>query len=101
MGRRASRVDANQPDIVKALRAAGVSVAHTHMIGHGFPDILAGLCGVNILMEIKDGDKPPSARKLTPDEATWHAAWDGQVVVVSSPEEALAALGLTVRGVVS
>ena len=46
------------------------------------------------MIEVKDGDKPPSARKLTPDQVTWHEAWRGQVCVVKSVEEALEAIGL-------
>lgn len=47
-----------------------------------------GYRGVNILLEIKDGAKPHSARKLTPDEVLWHAKWSGQVTVVYGPEDA-------------
>jgi hypothetical protein len=49
---------------------------------------------VNLLLEVKDGSKPPSARKLTPDEAEWHSAWRGQVVTVKSVAEALGVLGI-------
>ena len=87
------RVDANQPDIVRDLRQVGASVAHTHMVGQGFPDIVVGFRGQNYLFEIKDGAKPPSKRKLTPDEEQWHLAWNGQVTVVKNINEALAAIG--------
>ena len=40
-------------------------------------------------MEVKDGAKPPSARRLTPDEKQWHERWQGQVVVVESVDGAL------------
>lgn len=48
-------------------------------------------------MEVKDGSKPPSARKLTPDEARWHAQWKGPVFVVNNVSEALAAVGAAVQ----
>lgn len=91
--RRAAKVDTNQPEIVQALRAVGASVAPTHMIGRGFPDIVVGFRGVNFLLEIKDGDKPPSKRQLTADEAEWHEGWRGHVHVVESVDEAYRAIG--------
>lgn len=94
MTRRAAKVDANQPAIVAALRQAGASVAPLHMVGSGFPDLAVGYRGVNHLLEVKDGAKPPSARKLTPDETEWHATWRGSVRIVSSVPEALAVLGI-------
>ena len=89
-----ARTDANQKAIVTALRRIGASVAVTSGIGNGFPDIVVGYRGRNYLIEIKDGDKPPSKRKLTPDEAAWHEAWRGEVMVVESVDDALAALNL-------
>lgn len=91
--RRAARIDTNQPEIVQALRAIGASVAPTHMIGRGFPDIVVGFRGLNFLIEIKDGSKPPSKRQLTPDEQEWHEAWQGKVVVVETVDEAYEAIG--------
>lgn len=90
--RRAANIDANQPAIVDALRTVGASVQHLHMVGHGCPDILVGYRGCNILMEIKDGSKIPSRRKLTPDEVKWHAAWCGKVFIVETVEQALSIL---------
>jgi hypothetical protein len=87
--RRAARVDANQTEIVKALQAIGASVAPLSTVGSGMPDLLCGYRGVNLLLEVKDGDKVPSARKLTKDQETWHAAWKGQTAVVYSAEEAI------------
>ena len=91
--RRAARVDANQPDIVKGLRAVGASVAHIHMVGQGLPDIIVGFRGVNYLLEIKDENKPPSKRRLTPDEKDWHDNWRGSVHVVNNEDEALRVIG--------
>lgn len=94
--RRASKADANQPAIVDALRRAGASVQPLHAVGSGCPDILVGFRGVNLMVEIKDGNKPPSARRLTPDQVVWHDAWRGQVIVVKSVDEALTAIGVGV-----
>ncbi|VVE31356.1 hypothetical protein PEP31012_03693 [Pandoraea eparura] len=87
--RRAAKVDANQPEIVSALRAIGATVAVTSTAGQGFPDICCGWRGRNVLFEIKDGSKPPSARKLTPDQIEFHAAWKGEIAVITSAAEAV------------
>lgn len=93
---KARRVDDNQASIVAALRKAGCSVQVLSSVGNGVPDILVGMVGSNYLMEIKDGSKSPSRRKLTPDEEAWHAAWRGSVVVVESVPQALAVVGVKV-----
>ena len=87
--RKIARVDANQSEIVEALRKAGASVCFTHQLGKGVPDILVGVNGRNYLLEIKT-----SFGTLTPDERDWHEAWRGQVCVVRNVEEALAVTGL-------
>jgi hypothetical protein len=90
---RIKKVDANQKEIVEGLRKyPGISVAHTHILGDGFPDIVVGCRGVNYLFEIKDGSKPPSARKLTEDETLWHGRWGGQVNIVMNLEDILAVM---------
>lgn len=96
--RRAAKIDANQPDIVASLRKAGVSVQPLHTVGGGVPDLLCGHCGKNVLIEVKDGSKPPSERKLNETQKKWHATWNGQVAVVKDVDEALAALGIEIRG---
>ncbi len=83
------RVDGNQREIVNALRKAGISVLILSAVGKGCPDILAGVNGKNVLMEIKDGNKCPSARKLTPLEQSFHDGWLGQVCIVKDAAEAL------------
>ena len=91
--RRAAKVDANQPEIVAALRAVGATVQPLHAVGKGCPDILVGLQGRNWLIEIKDGAKRPSERTLTPDQVEWHRVWRGQVSVAESVEDALKIVG--------
>lgn len=92
---KAARTDSNQAEIVAALRRAGASVAITSSLGGGFPDLVAGLNGKTYLLEVKDGTKPPSKRRLTPAESRFHASWLGHVCVVETEDEALAAVGLT------
>ena len=89
---RPRRVDANQSEIVEEFRRQGCSVLHLHTIGKGCPDILVGLVSsrygkLNILVEIKDGKKPPSQRKLTEDEAKFHRDWLGVVTTITSLDE--------------
>jgi hypothetical protein len=91
--RRAAKVDANQAEIVAALRKIGAKVEPMHAMGRGFPDLLVLWRGVLTLLEVKDGNKPPSARKLTPDQVEWHAEWGECVFVVESVEQAISAIG--------
>ena len=90
--RRNARIDVNQPEIVAAVRKMGCTVQHLHTIGQGCPDILVGVSGINLLWEIKDGEKPPSGQRLTVDELFWHEAWRGQVAVVNSIEKAISTI---------
>lgn len=85
---RARQVDANQVAVVAALRAAGATVQHLHAVGAGCPDLLIGIGGANYLLELKDGAKPASAQKLTPDQVAFHRAWRGQVLVIRSAQQA-------------
>jgi hypothetical protein len=85
--RRAGRVDENQGRVVAALRALGASVAITSGAGNGLPDLLVGFHHETFLLELKDGDKPPSAKKLTPAEQHFVEHWKGRPVkIIESPE---------------
>jgi hypothetical protein len=87
--RRANRIDDNQNDIVTALRKAGATVRVISQ-GEGIPDLLVGFKGETILLEVKDGNKPPSARTLTPAEKKFFDEWEGGLcMVVKSVEDAL------------
>ena len=87
--RHAARIDANQEQIVAALRAMGATVRIVTQ-GNGLPDLLVGFRGVTILMEVKDGQKVPSARKLTSAEQKFFDEWRGGIVaIVNSVDEAI------------
>jgi hypothetical protein len=98
--RRAAKVDATQAAIVKALREAGCKVLSLAACGKGVPDLLvrpdyknsisAQIFGELHLLEVKN----PAGRgtSLTPDQVKFHAEWP--VTVVTTPEEALRAVGL-------
>jgi hypothetical protein len=81
--RKRARIDINQKDIVGHIRTLGGSVLHTYQLGHGAPDIVVGINGVNVLVEIKNGDKP-----LTTDEVLFHETWRGYATVVRSLDDA-------------
>ncbi len=75
--RRAARVDENQGDIVAHFRAMGASVRVVSMIP-GALDLIVGYKGRDCRVEIKDGAKPPSARKLTDAEDKEISEWKGR-----------------------
>lgn len=85
---RAKRKDANHNDIQNYLLERGWSVHDTSALGFGFPDALVGKPEFCAVVEIKDGDKPPSARKLTKDEQDFKDTWTGPYVLALSPEDA-------------
>jgi hypothetical protein len=89
--RRAARRDDNEKSIVSAMREAG---AYVKVINdEGLFDLLVSHCGHTLLIEVKDGAKPPSARRLTDAEAKFHNEWPGDNLhIVNSVEEALALL---------
>ena len=74
--RGAARVDENQPAIVEFLRRCGCMVESLSRLGKGVPDLLVGTPrGRLILIEVKDGSKKPSERRLTADQQEWHRKW--------------------------
>lgn len=81
------RVDKNQAALVKAFRQLGVKWTHLHMVGAGVWDGLAGFKWLTVIVEIKDGSKPPSARKLTEQEMTWGRTWPGLKTVVCNTDD--------------
>jgi hypothetical protein len=99
--RRSAKVDDNQGEIDAALRAMGWRVWPTHQLGKGFPDRIAIKAGRVVFIEVKDGKKKPSARKLTPAERVAHdefAAFGVHVHVIEKVED-LAALDREARSV--
>ena len=90
--RLAAKIDDNQRNIVATLRRAGCEVMSMAAIGNGCPDLLIFRAGVVYMLEIKDGEKTASRRKLTPHQELFHKRWP--VKVVTSEAEALRAVGL-------
>lgn len=91
--RRAARRDANEPQVIAALRAAGAYVKQIN--DEGAFDLLCWHGGRTFLLEVKDGSKPPSARTLSPAEQKFHDEWPGvNLHIVTSHQEALDILAL-------
>ena len=85
--RRAARVDANQEQIVSALRAAG---AYVWIIGLPV-DLLVGYQQHTYLMEIKTTSK----KRLTGLQADFFLRWAGGTLCrVDSPQSALQMIGV-------
>ena len=91
--RRAARRDHGEQDIIKAMRACGAYVKAIN--DEGTFDLLVGYTGgsgrfYTLLIEIKDGTKPPSARRLTDAEQKFHDEWPGDnLYIINSVQEAL------------
>ena len=89
MPRRAAKTDDNHQAIVSYLRLKGWSVRSLASLGDGIPDLLVSRMKFTALVEVKDGDKSPSQRKLTPKERAFLEDWPGVAIVALSPEDAL------------
>jgi hypothetical protein len=86
--RRAARTDANQTEIVKKFRSLGWYVLIVSQLKNCC-DIIVSKDRVTVAIEIKDGDKPPSAQKLSEGEQKFRAEWQGYYELVNSIECAL------------
>lgn len=91
--RRAARVDANHAEITRALRQCGWVVHDTSGTGGGFPDLVIAKNGRLEMVEVKDGKKRPSARRLTVAESAFWTKFGEAgvwVVILESVEGAVA-----------
>lgn len=78
-------VDQNQLEIVRGLEEIGCDVCEI-----GWPvDLLVGYRKRNFLIEIKDPNKPPSKRRLTPEQVEFFKMWRGQVRKLETLDEAV------------
>lgn len=85
--RRAARRDENHGSIKAAFQALDMSVLDIASTPCGF-DLVVGYKTQAILVEVKDGEKPPSARKLTDNEALAHFKWQGPKAIVTNVGDA-------------
>jgi hypothetical protein len=84
MKRYANKRDGNEKEIIDALRAIGCSVYQLDRP----VDLLIGFRARNLLLECKMPGK--ENRKDQQEQRDWMKAWNGQVRVVSSVNEAIA-----------
>ena len=80
---RARRIDANLTEIANAYRALGCSVHITNAMW----DLTVGYGGISELVEVKDGAKSASRRKLTPAQVKFRSTWTGGVRLIQSLDD--------------
>ena len=85
---RAARVDRNQPEIVKAFRGLGWSVLIVSQLKNCC-DIIVSKANKTICIEIKDGEKPKSAQKLTDGEFKFMSQWQGQYKIITCIDDVI------------
>jgi len=89
MPKHGAATDANQQEIIDALKKIGCSVV---VIGTPV-DLLVGYrkgrFALNFLFEVKDPNKPPSQRRKTPAQDRFFTHWKGQVRIVEMAEDAI------------
>lgn len=79
------RRDENEPEIISALKSIGCSV---YQLDEPC-DLLVGRGAVNVLIEVKNPDKPKGDRKKTPAQVAFFKTWRGQVRICETAEEAI------------
>ena len=84
--RRAAKVDANQPEIVKELRKAGWYVLIISQLKNCC-DLIISKNGRTIAIEVKDGSKPKSSQRLSEGEEKFMMQWQGEYKILTSTDE--------------
>lgn len=87
--RRAAKVDDNQKEIVALFRKLGWTVLIISQLKNCC-DIIVSKNGRTVAIEIKDGAKPASARKLSDGEIKFRDAWQGEYALVICNDDVVA-----------
>ncbi len=82
----AAKVDANQKEIVEYARSKGFSVLIISQLKNCC-DIIIAKDGYTIAVEVKDGAKSPSQRRLTEGEQKFRDSWQGAYRIVMSVDD--------------
>ena len=82
----AAKVDANHAEVVKEFRKLGWYVLNVSQLKNCC-DIIVSKAGRVFAIEIKDGNKPPSQRKLTEGELRFQKEWQGNYSIVESIDD--------------
>ena len=85
--RLAARTDANHQAVASAYRKCGCSVQSLAALGDGVPDLLIACRRLSWLVEVKDGGKAPSRRKLTDAQMDFHNRWRGAIYIIESAQD--------------
>jgi hypothetical protein len=103
--RLAARTDGTHEAVMHAFRRLGCVVVSSHQMSHGFPDLIVSQRmrtgdggGTTYLVEVKDGSKSPSRRKLTEDQEQFHASWLGRIFTVTSVDDVAAVIRAAAMG---
>lgn len=86
--RTAARKDANHEQIVKLFKKLGWSVLDIAQLKNCC-DIFVSKKQITIAIEIKDGEKPPSQRKLTDGEIKFKNEWKGLYQIVICDDDVI------------
>ena len=86
--RRAAKVDDNQKEVVALFRKLGWTVLITSQLKNCI-DIVVSKGGRTIAVEIKDGTKIPSKRKLSEGELKFKDSWRGEYALVICNEDVI------------
>ena len=82
--------------IVAELKQAGFAVADTYQAGHGFPDLVISMSGLNVLVEVKTLKYIPKLDKTRVRSAVesrrasqvkFAASWKGPIITAYSASE--------------
>jgi hypothetical protein len=83
-----ARTDANHVEIGLWLRRYFPAVEDTRQFGGGMSDYLVRTAkGELLLIEVKDGTKPPSRRRLTDVQQKWRAKFGASYRVVTCVDD--------------
>lgn len=86
--RRAARTDDNQTEVVELFRKLGWYVLIVSQLKNCC-DLIVSKNGRTFAVEIKDGNKPASARKLSAGEKKFKDEWQGNYALVEAVEDVM------------
>lgn len=95
---RGGHKDKNHDQMVSVFEQMGCSVLETHTMGGGFPDLVLGLIGQTILVEVKNPETGYGRKGLSESQRKMSDAWRGSKVNVVSTEDEAIDLIQRVRG---
>jgi len=81
----AHKRDKNHADVHGWFYGMGCSVFDTSALGRGFPDLVVGVNGLNLMVEVKT-----PAGKLTRQQRELFAVWRGKIHVVCTMDDCIA-----------